>query len=171
MQVIKLTGDSATVTAMRQLAFPRVVHFATHGYVAEGEATSGSAGLVLSGANNINHAITPGATSDAYLDADQIRKLDLFACDLVVLSACRTARSTSGTGQSEIIQAFKEAGVGQVIASSWAVPDECTAMLMDYFYEYYIRGVSASQALAEAQRKVATRFPNKRDWAAFMVYE
>lgn len=171
VQVIKITGDSATVKALHRMAFPRLIHFATHGYVMEDETTIGSAGLVLSGANNINRSMPVGAASDAYLDVDQIRKLDLFACDVVVLSACRTARSTTGLGQGEIIQAFKEAGVGQVIASSWAVPDECTAMLMDYFYEYYIRGVSASQSLAEAQRKVAMRFPNKRDWAAFMVYE
>ena len=105
------------------------------------------------------------------LYAEDIRELDLFACDLVVLSACRTALSSNGSGQGEIIKAFKKAGVSKVIASSWAVPDECTALLMDHFYEYYLTGISASEALAEAQRKVAIRYPNVRDWGAFMVYQ
>ncbi|MBK9073943.1 MAG: CHAT domain-containing protein [Flavobacteriales bacterium] len=164
--VFKGTGDSVSVTTLENMAFPRLVHIATHGFVYEGEGGAHSAGLVLSGANN-----ETAEANRSYLYTERIRNLDLFACDAVILSACRTARSTSGSGQGEIIKAFKDAGTDKVIASSWAVPDECTALLMDKFYDYYLQGVSVSQALTEAQRKVAERYPEKRYWAAFMVYE
>lgn len=163
-----ITGKSATTNSLQELAFPQAMHFATHGFVDRQGKNGRSSGLVLSGANTAGDAEQP---QQSYLYAEDISELDLFACDLVVLSACRTALSSAGQGQGEIIKAFKKAGVSKVIASSWAVPDECTSLLMEYFYDYYLSGVSASQALAEAQRKVAIRFPNKRDWAAFMVYE
>jgi hypothetical protein len=163
-----ITGSSASTQRLQGLAFPQAIHFATHGFVDKRDGGR-KAGLVLSGANSASMSDTlPG--SGGYLYAEDIRELDLFACDLVVLSACRTAVSSNGQGQGEIIKAFKDAGVSKVIASSWAVPDECTSMLMGYFYDYYLAGVPASLALTEAQRKVAVHFPNSRDWAAFMVY-
>ncbi len=162
-----ITGRKATADRFNELAFPQAIHLATHGFVDQQRGVERTAGLVLSDANATGVSPEAGAS---YLYAEDIRELDLFACDLVVLSACRTALSSDGYGQGEIIQAFKEAGVSKVVASSWAVPDECTSMLMEHFYDYYLSGVPASQALAEAQRKVAIRFPNKRDWAAFMVY-
>ena len=167
MAVDLITGSDATSARLGQLAFPQAIHLATHGFVDKRGGAERSAGLVLSGANAVGEAHRVG---ENYLYAEDIRALDLFACDLVVLSACRTALSSNGHGQGDIIKAFKDAGVSKVVASSWAVPDECTSLLMEHFYDYYLSGVAASQALAEAQRKVALRFPNKRDWAAFMVY-
>jgi hypothetical protein len=163
-----ITGSSASTRRLQGLAFPQAIHFATHGFVDKRDGGR-KAGLVLSGANSASTSDTLTG-SIGYLYAEDISELDLFACDLVVLSACRTALSSDGQGQGEIIKAFKDAGVSKVIASSWAVPDECTSLLMGYFYDYYLTGVPASQALAEAQRKVAVHFPNSRDWAAFMVY-
>ncbi len=165
-----ITGSDASRSRIQELAFPQAIHFATHGFVRQDSVKARSAGLVLSGAN-IDPDGEGSYNSEGYLYAEDIRELDLFACDLVVLSACRTALSSNGSGQGEIIKAFKKAGVSKVIASSWAVPDECTALLMDHFYEYYLTGISASEALAEAQRKVAIRYPNVRDWGAFMVYQ
>jgi hypothetical protein len=163
-----VTGTAGTAERMKELAFPQAIHLATHGFVDQQGVKERSAGLVLSGANSSGAAQqVPGS----YLYAEDIRELDLFACDLVVLSACRTALSSEGYGQGDIIKAFQDAGVAKVVASSWAVPDECTSLLMEHFYDYDLSGVPASQALAEAQRKVALRFPRKRDWAAFMVYQ
>lgn len=164
-----ITGSEATNTRVGELAFPQAIHFATHGFVDRRVEGGRSGGLVLSQANTRGASATEGG-GEAYLYTKDIRELDLFACDLVVLSACRTALSSDGLGQGEIIKAFKDAGVSKVIASSWAVPDECTSLLMGYFYDHYLQGIPASQALAEAQRKVAMRFPEDKDWAAFMVY-
>ena len=59
--------------------------------------------------------------------------------DLVVLSACETARGrvVQGEGIVGLTRAFMFAGVPRVLCSLWKVDDEATRALMMRFYEVW----------------------------------
>lgn len=181
----------------------RGLHFATHGFVREDRlprlqaqrAGSGSmrpdmerhlaaadprylAGLALAGANRR----AGGGVDDGILTAFEVSLLDLDACDLVVLSACDTARGTveSGEGVLGLVSAFQLAGARDVIASLWAVDDDATRLLMSKFYELWLspkESRSPPIALREAARWLRDTKPGGKDysapryWAAFVCYE
>jgi CHAT domain-containing protein len=105
----------------------------------------------------------------------------LFAADfrlkrnkvgLVVLAACRTGQQTSLPGEeaSGLVRSLLEMGAGNVVASSWAVSDRATSLWMDIFYETYLNGSSASQAVQQASLKVREMFPLTCHWGSFAVH-
>jgi len=71
---------------------------------------------------------------DGRLDALEVMKLDLKA-DLVVLSACETARGKVGNGEGMIglSWAFFVAGAPATVASQWSVDAASTTELMFEF--------------------------------------
>ena len=92
----------------------------------------------------------------AYYEAREAALLDLSDCDLVVLSACDTAKAAyqRGEGMLGLVRGFRVAGARHVIASLWKVEDRATRMLMAFFYTRYFdaaRPCTPAQALAEAQ--------------------
>src|SRR5206468_828178 len=109
----------------------RVLHFATHGLVSE-RAPYRSA-LVL--------AHSDGDGEDGFLQAREIYGLRLQT-DLVVLSACQTARGSvvEGEGVQSLAVAFLDAGARSVVASLWNVNDERTATFMEAFYRHLSAG-------------------------------
>ena len=58
--------------------------------------------------------------------------------EMVVLSACDTARGNVGTGEGMISMtwAIFVAGVPTTVASQWKVPSETTTKLMAMFHRY-----------------------------------
>lgn len=96
-----------------------------------------------------------------------IMNSDLSGIDLVVLSACNTARVSPahfGMGLLGLADAFLAAGARSVCASLWAVPDVSTAVLMKDFIERvfpsgaipHSQPVAPSEALQQAQREMST---------------
>ena len=164
-----LLGKKATVKGMRDgLAGQkrwRALHLACHGIV-DPERPMLSA-LVL----------TPGADDDGFL-----RCLDLFRmtipADLVVLSACDTARGRvyQAEGVVGLTRAFMTAGSPRVLCSLWKVDDKSTKALMVKFYELWNppegEGLSAAQALLVAQRHVRSHEEWKHPfyWAAWVLW-
>jgi CHAT domain-containing protein len=73
--------------------------------------------------------------------------------NLVVLSACDTARGreAAGEGMLGLTHAFHYAGAPQVMASLWPVSDQATAQLMRSFYERIALGETPDAALRSAQ--------------------
>jgi CHAT domain-containing protein/tetratricopeptide (TPR) repeat protein len=74
--------------------------------------------------------------------------------DLVVLSACDTARGkiVRGEGVQSLAYGFIHAGARSVIATFWRVNDSETATLMKSFYGAYLeKGMLAPQALHQAK--------------------
>jgi CHAT domain-containing protein len=138
----------------------RVLHFATHGLVSE-RAPYRSA-LVL--------ARTDG--EDGFLQAREIYGLRLRS-DLVVLSACQTARGSviRGEGVESLAGAFLHAGARSVVASLWNVNDERTATFMEAFYRHLSAGEPSDAALRAAKLELmadpATASP--RVWAPFVL--
>jgi CHAT domain-containing protein len=104
----------------------RYLHFATHGLF--NDAVPMLSSVVL--------AQPPkDSAEDGFLTAREIFNLDLKA-DLVVLSACDTARGEkkSGEGVVGLTWALFVAGAPSQVVSQWAVNDAGTAKLMQAFY-------------------------------------
>ena len=140
----------------------RVIHFATHGLVSQRHPLRSA--LVL--------ASTEGDGEDGFLQAREILQLKLKS-DLVVLSACQTARGQllAGEGAQGLAQAFLNAGAQSVIASLWNVNDQRTALFMEAFYRHLANGENKVEALRLAKLELLkdgfTASP--RYWAAFVL--
>jgi CHAT domain-containing protein len=140
----------------------RVLHFATHGLISRRTPTRSA--LVLAAGDEV--------AEDGFLQAREIYQLKL-ASDLVVLSACETARGQilAGEGVQGLAQAFFYAGAPSVVASLWNVNDERTAAFMAAFYRHLADGQSKAAALRAAKldmlRSSSTSAP--RYWAAFIL--
>jgi CHAT domain-containing protein/tetratricopeptide (TPR) repeat protein len=143
-----------------------VLHFATH--ATSSDAWPHGSGLLLSGVDR------DGEVINGYLST-----LDLLvsrrATDLVVLSACDTARgeTTQTENVAGLARAFLGSGARRVVGTLWAVEDAATSTLMGGFYQRLAKGAGAAAALREAQAEMAAagRFQRPADWAAFVLYE
>jgi len=159
-----LTGRGASEAAVKQelrSESPRVVHLATHGLV---DATEPARSSV---------ALTPGDGEDGYFHTLEIMSTPTRS-DLVVMSACESARGrvSRGEGVVGLSRAFLGAGAGSVVASLWAVSDESTAELMRVFYErMFGKKRPASRALHEARLALIEdeRFSHPFFWSPFVV--
>jgi CHAT domain-containing protein len=158
------TGPEATEARLRR-ADPnrfRILHFATHGLISP-QYPSRSALVLASSASEEN---------DGFLQAREISNLKL-ASDLVVLSACRTARGRvlAGEGVQSLAQAFFYAGARSVVASLWNVNDRSTADLMEAFYRHLSNGEPKAHALRSAKLDLlaTSSFSPPRFWAPFIL--
>jgi tetratricopeptide (TPR) repeat protein len=155
-----LLDAAASETRFKQQALSRyrVIHLATHAQVDE---------RVLSRAAV---ALTPTADDDGFLTAPEVARLTLDA-DLVVLSACRTARGVvlGNEGIQGLTAPLLEAGARGVLATRWPIGDEWIMRLVEDFYRGLAGGLDAGDALQDArQRAIASGAPT-REWAAFTL--
>ncbi len=196
-KAVTLTGAQATEGRFREAARGRrILHLATHGKVRT-DVRSGLApvrgrehwlgtsqmtqmagwdpmllaGLAFAGASTGDG----GGGDDGILTALEASNLDLDGTDLVVLSACETARGRAepGEGILGLVAGFRMAGARRVVASLWPVDDETAGLFMQRFYEAMLRGenpLPPAQALREASLAVRAAHPAPRHWAAFVLY-
>jgi tetratricopeptide (TPR) repeat protein len=159
--------DATRAAALSPIASrATVLHFATHAFASD--AWPHGSGLQLTAFGR------DGAPVSGYLST-----LDLLSrrsvTDLVVLSACDTARgeSTSAESVAGLARAFLGGGARRVVATRWPVPDASTSALMIDFYTRLAAGDSAAAALGFAQREFLTRKPgvDATHWAAFVLFE
>ncbi len=114
----------------------------------------------------------PGSADDGFLTAREIFDLTLSA-DMVVLSACNTARGEkkSGEGIVGLTWALFVAGAPTQVLSQWAVNDASTATLMERFY----RKVAKSEAKGASLRSAALSLLKDKKhahpyyWAPFIL--
>lgn len=128
-------------TDMREYA---VIHLACHGFV--DADTPRRSGLVLS----------PTPEDGGWFTIADALELDLDA-NLVVLSACQTARGSarSSEGVESIARAFLYSGARAVVASLWDVSDGAAAETMARAYARMLQsGRSPAAALLDAKRFV-----------------
>jgi CHAT domain-containing protein len=146
----------------------RILHLATHGIL--NDASPMYSQIVL--------AHTVGDTNeDGLLEAWEIMNLELKA-DLVVLSACETARGKLGAGEGMIglSWALFVAGSPATVVSQWKVESASTTELMVAFHRN-LKGQNRGQRLtkAEAMRRAALRLLKLKEyrhpfyWAAFVI--
>lgn len=111
---------------------------------------------------------------DGILTAKEISLLDLRGTDLVVLSACETAKGDiTSEGVFGLQRAFKMAGAQTIIMSLWKVDDYATQLLMTEFYTNWISNKYASKhaAFTQAQKTVKTKYPSPEYWAGFILLD
>jgi CHAT domain-containing protein len=148
----------------------RILHLATHGIL-----------------NNVNpmysHLVLAQSEAvgaeDGLLEAWEVMKLNISA-DLVVLSACDTARGRIGAGEGVIglAWAFFVAGCPTTTVSQWKVASSSTTELMIEFHRNLkprIENRRSSLGKAEALRAAALklmrsqRYRHPFYWAAFVL--
>jgi CHAT domain-containing protein len=135
-----LSGTAATLSTVGQAAAASsVVHFATHAVVSDTRPLESFL------------ALTPGDGSDG-----RLRSADVYgwrlAADLVVLSACRTARGrVNGDGVIGLSRAFAYAGAPSLVATVWDAPDQTSRELFPVFYAEWQRTGDRAGALRTAQ--------------------
>ena len=172
---------------------PDIIHLATHGYfISSREKASVSSflsqitpysekerymqwsGLLMAGANNAwNGKFALENVEDGILTADEISRLDLSKTQMVVLSACETAKGIVDPvdGVYGLQLAFKRSGVGTIVMSLWKVPDEATSLLMNSFYAALISGIEKHEALKKAMYEVRKKYKDPYYWAGFVILD
>lgn len=140
----------------------RVIHFATHAVLDDRNPLYSY--LLLAPGNNSNE--------DGLLEAWELMGMDLKA-EMVVLSACDTARgyASGGEGMIGMTWALFVAGVPTTVASQWKVPSETTTALMVAFHKN-ARRMSKAEAWRQATLEMM-KDPRYRMkpfyWASFVV--
>jgi CHAT domain-containing protein/tetratricopeptide (TPR) repeat protein len=167
-----LTEGAATEATLKQVAGPRVLHIATHGFflkdqllrtvaawrrsdmdevprAAQGENPILRSGLVLAGVTKGQS----GAGEDGVLTAFEATGLDLWGTKLVVLSACETAVGdvSNGEGVYGLRRALVLAGAESQLMSLWKVSDAGTRDLMTAYYTRLQKGEGRAEALRQVQ--------------------
>ncbi|MCS6861620.1 MAG: CHAT domain-containing protein [Abditibacteriales bacterium] len=144
----------------------RILHFATHGVFDPNQPMY--SGILLT---------RQKGQEDGYLEAREIASMTLNA-DLVVLSACDTARGVvqEGEGIIGLSWALFIAGCPSSLLTQWKVADDSTAELMKQFYAHLKRGQSKAAALQAAQLTLLRSGPRSNPkwrlpfyWAPFVL--
>jgi CHAT domain-containing protein len=165
------TGSSAREALVKeQSSRYRILHLATHGII--NDLSPMYSHVLLSQ--------TPGKDDeDGLLEAWEMMNLDLNA-DLVVLSACETARGRVGAGEGMIgmTWALSVAGCPRTVVSQWKVEASSTTALMVEFHKRFktrYGGRQPAVSTAEAMRRAALKvmrnpkYVHPFYWGGFVV--
>lgn len=169
--------DRATEEAFRNLSGKGVtlLHIASHGIynapkrASEQEAMRGSL-LAFCGYN----AYSVDSVNDGKVTAEDVSRMNLRECEMVVLSACNTGLGEKGSdGVFGLQRGFKNAGVGTIVMSLRSVHDEATAKLMSFFYSELASGKSKRESLKTAMQKLRgiDQYKKAEYWASFIMLD
>lgn len=180
--VYTMKDSLCTKRSIQQLSgiSPSILHFATHGFNISAENYDNIStgydghlfamdhiGLVFSNVGNGNE--------DYMLSASEIAKLDLSNTDIVIMSSCN-----SGIGEfsaqnidSELIYAFKRAGVQSLIVTLSRIDDAASSFFMKNFYGCIASGMSKYEAFKTAQNTLreSEEFSKFPYWAYFVMID
>jgi CHAT domain-containing protein/tetratricopeptide (TPR) repeat protein len=134
----------------------RILHFATHALV--DDRTAARTALALAPGEGESGFVSPGELAALRLDAD-----------LVVLSACRTARGVlvEGEGVLGLTAPLLQAGARSVVATGWRIGDQATVEFVRSFYDALARGLPVGDALRAAKLDALRRGAGSTEWAVF----
>ena len=178
-----LTGTAASERALRKdMEQATIAHLATHGaYRDEKEGGVGAVNalwqsqVVLSQSGN--RQSMKRDDEDGRLYGMELMMWDLSNLDLIVLSACETARGqeTFVGGLRGLPTAINIAGAKRSLLTFWPVDDAGTAAFMVSFYDRLAAGQTYPEALRQTRReardgKIAGA-QDPRVWAAFVMFE
>lgn len=151
--VIIRGNDMTSAKVIEGIKGKTCIHFATHGLL-----------------DPLHPLLSGLLLNDTVMTTADIFRLDLDA-DLVVLSACNTARGKQSAGDEfvGVSRAFIHAGTPSIIVTLWSVADDSTASLMGYFYKALSEGKTKAAALREAQLKLMKDYPQPFYWAPFIL--
>jgi CHAT domain-containing protein len=143
----------------------RILQFAAHSIL--NDVNPMYSHIVLSQSND-------GGEEDGLLEAWEMKDLNLNA-DLVILSACETARGSFGSGEGIIGMTWSMfiAGAPTTVASQWKVESSSTTELMLEFHRQLLKGKNVSKA--EALRRASLhllkdpKYKHPSYWAGFVL--
>ena len=184
-------NEEATVTQLKKVVHPGLLHIATHGYFLSDVNSQSEkkafgmnitntienpylrTGLLFAGAEKtINNPYSAGKSYDnGILTAYDVLNLDLDEPELVVLSACETGLGEiqNGEGVYGLQRAFRINGARNIIMSLWKVDDEITNQLMTNFYKNWLGGKSIYDAFRDAQAVIKHEHPDPYYWGGFVI--
>ena len=140
-----------------------VIHIATHG--------SAVSGFLAFADVNTSFRGSPADTKDVLLFPNEVEKLTINPA-LVVLSSCDSARGTiRADGIMGMGRAFFLAGAQSILTTLWKVPDESAGVLMQFFYQYLVDGLSTTQALQKAvcSLRCFRKYSHYAHWGAYQL--
>jgi CHAT domain-containing protein len=141
----------------------RILHFATHALL--DNAAPMYSKLLLAQEGDLGG-------EDGLLEAREILQ-QRWNADLVVLSACQTARGRKAGGEGILGMSWAclAAGARQVVATQWSVRDDSTKALMVKFHQELLAGTPPAEALRRAQVYVRAQPPwaAPYHWAGFVL--
>lgn len=142
----------------------RLLHFATHADLPGNVQGINEPFLLLGQVEN-------NPQDDGLLTLNEVLNIPLDA-DMVVLSACITARGKTmeGEGLLNFTRAFQYAGARTVLASLWEVASEPTVEYMELLYRHLKEGKSKSEAFFLARKEMKQKYPNPFFWAVFVLH-
>lgn len=158
------TGADASEERFKQEAGKyRILHLATHG-VLDDASPMYSYVLLAPGDNEKGE--------DGLLEARELMKMELHT-DLVVLSACETARGRykAGEGMIGLAWALFVAGSPATLVSQWKVESASTTDLMLSFHRNLSSGANKADALRAAALNLlrSERHAHPFYWAGFVI--
>ncbi len=166
---VKLSPQLDTARILPLLGQYRIIHFATHGTVANAYPSR----TKVPGKTEDSRRKDRKISQQGFLDLNEVYNLKLSA-DLVVLSACETCADYNPRGDwlDSLANGFIYAGARRVVASLWPVPQGATTELLKHFYQSLLNnGQSAAEALRIAQVEMwRSRQWSPSDWASFTIY-
>ncbi len=140
-----------------------VLHLATHGIL--NDASPLYSYLLLAGEGD-------GSSEDGLLEARELLQMKLRA-ELVVLSACETARGRVGAGEGMIglSWALFVSGVPTTVLSQWKVESDSTSRLMIAFHQNRLKNRGDAEALRAAALSIRKdpAYQHPFYWAPFIV--
>ena len=150
--------DAASAAYLKTAPLERfgILHFATHAVVDEG--TAARTALALAPGGGESGFVSPGELAALRLDAD-----------LVVLSACRTARGVlvEGEGVQGLTAPLLQAGARSVVATSWRIGDQTTVAIVRSLYDALATGLPVGDAVRAAKLDALHRGATPKEWAVF----
>lgn len=166
---VRLLGPDAHERGLRESLRGRprwrAVHLACHGRVDPDHPMLSSLALTREGVD------------DGFLTCIEVLRAEIPA-DLVVLSACQTAkgRAYRSEGVVGLMRSFMYAGSPRVLCSLWNVDDAATLALMKRFYKLWNpatgKGLGPAEALRRAQAHVRAQkgWEHPYYWAAWVLW-
>jgi CHAT domain-containing protein len=192
-KVTTYTEEQALEGKVKNVSSPTVLHIATHGYFfedVEHEKESPSrmmgvdtkkatqnpllrSGLLFTGAKNTLNGNDPKSGDNGLLTAYEASYMNLKGTELVVLSACETARGEikNGEGVYGLQRAIQQAGARNIIMSLWKVDDKVTQEFMTLFYSHWLEGRPIREAFKTTQNTIKEKYPQPYYWGAFVLVE
>jgi len=158
-----LVGEAASEDAIKALPLQdyRIIHLACHGLLDENRPLRSA--LVLSTGRE--------PSNDGFLEMREIYGL-FTAADLIVLSACRTARGLleQAEGPMGIARSFFFTGARSVLATLWSINDKPAVVFMREFYRNFLAGGTAKEALRLAKLTLLrSSWSHPYYWASFVL--
>ena len=111
-----------------------------------------------------------GLSGDEAMNARDVTRLDLWQVPQVFLAACATPSMLQGAWWrvSGLVGALLQAGVRNVVASLWPVPEPIRAELVERFYRGIAEGKTPAASLRRARLEMGQRHAYPGAWAGWI---